>query len=306
MAQEFSYGGQAVIEGVMMRGSRALAVAVRAPDGSIVLHEEPVSAALYRGPISKIPFVRGLTMLWDALGLGMRSLMFSANVAVGDEAEFSGPLAWGTIAVSLTLGVGLFFVAPAAAADGLQTLTGLQSALLGNLVEGIIRLIIVVGYIWLIGRIRDVQRLFAYHGAEHKTINAYESGARLEPVAVMAFPKEHARCGTAFLLIVILISILLFAVLGRPPLLIRLASRVVLIPVIAGIAYEYLRFTARYRHNPLVRLLIRPNLALQRLTTREPTAYMLAVAIVALERVLAAERAGMDEPVAETSAVEAA
>jgi uncharacterized protein YqhQ len=306
MAQEFSYGGQAVIEGVMMRGSRALAVAVRAPDGSIVLHQEPVNAALYRGPISKIPFVRGLTMLWDALGLGTRSLMFSANVAVGDEAEFSGPLAWGTIAFSLTLGVGLFFVAPAAAADGLHALTGLQSALLGNLVEGVIRLIIVVGYIWLIGRMKDVQRLFAYHGAEHKTINAYEGGARLEPQAVMAYPKEHARCGTAFLLIVILISILLFAVLGRPPLLIRLASRVVLIPVIAGIAYEYLRFTARYRHNPLVRLLSRPNLALQRLTTREPTAYMLAVAIVALERVLAAERAGMDEPVTEPSAVEAA
>jgi uncharacterized protein YqhQ len=306
MAQEFSYGGQAVIEGVMMRGSRALAVAVRAPDGSIVLHQEPVNAALYRGPISKIPFVRGLTMLWDALGLGTRSLMFSANVAVGDEAEFSGPLAWGTIAFSLTLGVGLFFVAPAAAADGLHALTGLQSALLGNLVEGVIRLIIVVGYIWLIGRMKDVQRLFAYHGAEHKTINAYEGGARLEPQAVMAYPKEHARCGTAFLLIVILISILLFAVLGRPPLLIRLASRVVLIPVIAGIAYEYLRFTARYRRNPLVHLLIRPNLALQRLTTHEPTPDMLEVAIAALERVLAAERAEMGEPVAETSSVEAA
>jgi uncharacterized protein YqhQ len=306
MAQEFSYGGQAVIEGVMMRGSRALAVAVRAPDGSIVLHQEPVNAALYRGPISKIPFVRGLTMLWDALGLGTRSLMFSANVAVGDEAEFSGPLAWGTIALSLALGVGLFFVVPAAAADGLHTLTGLQSALLGNLVEGVIRLIIVVGYIWLIGRMKDVQRLFAYHGAEHKTINAYEGGARLEPGAVMAYPKEHARCGTAFLLIVILISILLFAVLGRPPLLIRLASRVVLIPVIAGIAYEYLRFTARYRHNPLVHLLIRPNLTLQRLTTHEPTPDMLEVAIAALERVLAAERAEMGEPVAETSAAEAA
>jgi uncharacterized protein YqhQ len=306
MAQEFSYGGQAVIEGVMMRGSRALAVAVRAPDGNIVLHEEPVNAALYRGPISKIPFVRGLTMLWDALGLGTRSLMFSANVAVGDEAEFSGPLAWGMVALSLALGVGLFFVVPAAAADGLHVLTGLQSALLGNVVEGVIRLVIVVGYIWLIGRMKEAQRLFAYHGAEHKTINAYEGGVRLEPGAVMAFPKEHARCGTAFLLIVVLISILLFAVLGRPPLLIRLASRIALIPVIAGIAYEYLRFTARYRRNPLVRLLIRPNLALQRLTTREPTPDMLEVAIAALERVLAAERAKMGEPAAETSAVEAA
>jgi uncharacterized protein YqhQ len=219
----------------------------------------------------------------------MRALMFSADVAVGDEADFGGPIAWGTMAFSLALAIGLFFLVPAAIVDGLHALTGMGSPLAGNLTEGIIRLVFVIGYIWLIGRIPDIQRLFQYHGAEHKTINAYEDGAPLTPESVARYPREHPRCGTGFLLVVVVISVLLFSLLGRPPLLLRLASRVALIPVVAGIAYEYIRLTARHMDNPVVRLLVRPQLALQRLTTREPSPDMLEVGITALRHVLAAE-----------------
>ncbi|GAB4470196.1 MAG: DUF1385 domain-containing protein [Anaerolineae bacterium] len=289
MAQRFNYGGQAVIEGVMMRGSRGFAVAVRDPEGQIVIHEEPISSSLYNGFWSRVPFVRGLGLLWDSLGLGMRALTFSADVAVGEEAEFSGPVAWGTIALSLVLGVALFFLAPAAAADGLHGLFGIESAFLGNLLEGVIRLIVVLAYIWGIGRMAEIQRVFQYHGAEHKTINAYEAGEPLTPESVARFPLEHPRCGTGFLLVVVVISVLVFALLGRPPIWLRLLSRVVLVPVIAGIAYEYIRFLARHLDKLWARILVQPQLWLQRLTTREPTPDMLEVGIAALERVLAAE-----------------
>jgi len=290
MEKSLNYGGQAVIEGVMMRGSYGFAVAVRDPEGRIVVHEEQITSALYNGFWARVPFVRGLGLLWDSLGLGMRALTFSADVAMGEEAEFSGPLAWGTIAVSLALGIGLFFLAPAAAADLLHQLTGAVSPLVGNLIEGLIRLVIVIGYIWLIGRIPDIQRVFQYHGAEHKTINAYEDGAPLTPESVTRYPLEHPRCGTGFLLVVVAVSILVFALFGRPPILIRLVSRVVLVPVIAGIAYEYIRFLARHMQNPIARILVKPQLWLQRLTTRPPTSDMLEVSIQALEHVLAAEQ----------------
>ncbi len=274
-----SYGGQAVLEGVMMRGTRALAVACRAPDQKIVLHTQPLNA-IYRGAFSKIPFVRGLLGLYDALGLGFQSLSFSANVAGGEEVKFEGPVAWGTIAVSLAFGLGLFFVAPAALAQAGETWLGLQP-FLSNLLEGLIRLSLIVGYLWLIGFMPDIKRLFGYHGAEHKTINAFEAGAELTPASVAKFPLEHPRCGTAFLLTVVLFSIVLFTLLGPLPGWLRLLSRVALIPVIAGIAFEYIRFTARHLTNPLVKLLIVPNLLLQRLTTREPDEQMLEVAITA-------------------------
>jgi uncharacterized protein YqhQ len=290
MAEKFNYGGQAVIEGVMMRGTQSVAVAVRDPAGEIVIHEQPINAALYRGSISKIPFARGLSLLWDSLGLGFRALTYSADIAIGDEGSFSGPVAWGTVAISVVLSISLFFLAPAAAADGLHRLTGLDAPLLGNLVEGLIRLGLVIGYIWLIGRMADVQRIFAYHGAEHKTINAYEDSAPLTPASVARYPLAHPRCGTGFLLVVVAISVLIFSLLGRPPILIRLASRIILIPVIAGVAYEYIRLMARHIEKPFVRLLITPQLALQRLTTREPSPDMLQVSIAALERVLAAEQ----------------
>jgi uncharacterized protein YqhQ len=317
--KQFSYGGQAVIEGVMMRGAHTAAVAVRNPKGQIEIHEQSLNAALYRGRISKTPFLRGLVLLWDALGLGTRALMWSADKAMGEEdVSFNGPLGWGTVAVSLLLGIGLFFLLPTAAASGLENLFGLNvppaqveelpgtdgmvsgvaspsegvdlRPFVVNVLEGFVRLGLVVGYIWAIGRIPDVKRLFGYHGAEHKTINAYEAGAELAPEVVAQYPIEHPRCGTAFLLTVVFVSVLVFSVLGRPPFLILLLSRIVLIPVIAGIAYEIIRFTAKNMHNPIVRAIVAPNLALQHLTTRQPDLAMIEVAIVAFKRVLVSEQ----------------
>ena len=293
-AKPFNYGGQAVIEGVMMRGSHMAAVAVRDPKGRIHLHTEPLNPRIYSGPIARTPFLRGLIMLWDALGLGIRSLMFSANVALGEEeAKFEGPIAWGTVAVSLSLGIGLFFLLPAAVGKWLAGPLGLGT-LATNLLEGLIRLLLLIGYIWAIGFMPDVRRLFAYHGAEHKTINAYEAGAPLTPDSVARFPLEHPRCGTAFLLTVVVLSILMFSLVGNPGLWLRLVSRILLIPVVAGLAYEFIRFTARHIQNPIIRAIVAPNLALQRLTTREPDAAMLEVAIAAFERVLESE--GLNQP----------
>lgn len=288
---KFNYGGQAVLEGVMMRGQHIFAVAVRDPNGQIVLHKGPVPAALYRGRVSKTPFVRGVVGLWDALGLGIRALMWSADVALGEEeVNFNGPLGWATVAFSLLFAVGLFFVLPGALSSGLQHLLQLEgSPFLVNVLEGVIRLTILIGYISLVGLLPDMRRVFGYHGAEHKTINAYEAGAELKPEIVQRYPIEHPRCGTAFLLIVVLVSILVFSILGRPPLLLLIVSRVLLIPVVAGIAYEVLRWTARNMHKPWVRVIVKPNLALQHLTTRQPTIEMIEVAIKAFKAVLASE-----------------
>jgi len=286
---EMNYGGQAVMEGVMMRGTKALAVAVRQPDGNIILHTEPLDPKIYASRLAKIPFLRALTSLWDTLVLGIRTLMWSAETALGpDEAvQFSGPVAWGTVAVSFILGIGLFFVVPLLLARLIDR--SVPSAVLSNLLEGTIRLIIFVLYLWAIGRMGEIRRVFAYHGAEHKTINAYEAGAELTPAEVARFSTAHYRCGTAFLLSVLVISILVFSLLGRPPLVWAIVSRVLLIPVVAGIAYEYIKFTNRHRDNALVRAMAAPNLALQRLTTREPEPAMLEVSITALKRVLEAE-----------------
>jgi uncharacterized protein YqhQ len=293
--RELNYGGQAVMEGVMMRGSKAMSVAVRQPDGEIVIHTEPLSAHIYTGKISKIPFLRALTSLWDVLVLGIRTLMFSANVALADEedVEFSGPVAWGTVIVSFAIAIGVFFVGPLLLVGVIDRY--IESAFLSNVVEGVLRLALFVAYIWAIGRVPDIARVFSYHGAEHKTINAYESGAELTPEQVSKYSTAHYRCGTAFLLSVMVISILVFALLGRPPMGLRILSRIVLIPLVAGVAYEYIRFTNRYRENPIIRAIAKPNLALQSLTTREPDTSMLEVAIAALKRVLETEQ-GLAQP----------
>jgi uncharacterized protein YqhQ len=289
--KELNYGGQAVMEGVMMRGSKAMAVAVRQPDGEIAIHTEQLNPKIYAGALSRVPFLRALTSLWDGLVLGIRTLMYSAEVALGpeEEVEFSGPIAWGTVIVSFAVGIGIFFVGP-------LLLVGLvdqyiESAFLSNILEGVIRMVLFVVYIWLIGFIPDIRRVFAYHGAEHKTINAYESGAELTPTEVARYSTAHYRCGTAFLLSVMVISILIFALLGRPPMLLRILSRIMLIPVVAGVAYEYIKFTNRYRSSRIIRAIAAPNLALQKLTTREPDAKMLEVAITALQCVLETEHA---------------
>ena len=322
---KFSYGGQAVIEGVMMRGAHSMAVAVRDPNGQIVIHEQPLSARLYRGRIARTPFLRGLIGLWDALGLGIRALMWSADVALDEEEDisFNGPIGWATIAVSLLIGIGIFFLLPTAAATGIGNLLGLSTAaheivvddqgnefevvsensnflayealpigldaFLINLIEGVVQLSILVVYIWFVGRTTDGRRIFSYHGAEHKTINAYEAGDELEPGIVSRYPIEHPRCGTAFLLTVVFVSVLLFSLIGRPPFALLILSRVLFIPVIAGVAYEFLKYTASNLHKPWIRFMIKPNLALQHLTTNEPSLDMIEVAIVSFKRVLLSE-----------------
>lgn len=288
------YGGQAVIEGVMMRGKGAFAVAVRDPHTQeIVVHTEPLNQRIYNSAISRTPFLRGLTLLWDALGLGMKALMFSAEIAddetQSDEKQknpseiFKQPAMIGTVLFSIALSIGLFIALPAALAG--LVVNSQEANLLSNALEGIARLVIVIGYIWGIGLMPDIQRVYAYHGAEHKTINAFEAGAQLTPTEVKRFPLEHPRCGTGFLLTVVLISIVLFSFLPPLGILLRILSRILLVPLIAGVAYEFLRFTARHQDKPLIRAITKPNMALQKLTTREPDLEMLAVAIKAFDEV---------------------
>ena len=282
-----NYGGQAVIEGVMMRGAKAVAIAMRDPQQNIVIHTEELGG-IYKSSLTKIPFLRGLVILWDALGLGMRALTISANLQTGEDEKLEGPALYLTLGVSLALGVALFFLVPAGAAHLLEYFFDLNSWW-SNLVEGVARLALLVGYIWAIGLMPDVKRVYAYHGAEHKTINAFEAGAELTPEVVADYPLEHARCGTAFLLTLVLISVLVFSLLGPMPLGWKLLSRVLFIPVIAMLAYEYIRWTANHLDSPFVRALIKPNLALQRLTTREPSPEILEVGIAAFNAMRAAE-----------------
>lgn len=336
---KFSYGGQAVIEGVLMRGANTAAIAVRNPQGQIVIHEQPLNKTLYRGRIARTPFLRGLVGLWDAMGLGTRALMWSADVALSEEEEkqkstFDGPIGFATIAFSLLIGIGLFFLLPTTAATGIGNLLGITSsnnaavvetvegeatapdttsppvsqentseqgfifyealpigweATIINFIEAVIQLGILIVYISVIGQMKDVKRLFGYHGAEHKTINAYEAGAELTPENVSQYPIEHPRCGTAFLLTVVFVSVFVFSLLGRPPFIWLIISRVVLIPVIAGISYELLKWSASNMHRPWVRVIVKPNLMLQHLTTREPDLHMIEVAITSFKRVLLSE-----------------
>jgi uncharacterized protein YqhQ len=326
---QFSYGGQAVIEGVLMRGANDFAVAVRDPEGKIVVHKQPLNKALYKGFVARTPFLRGIIGLWDAMGLGTKALMWSADVALGEDEEttFGGAIGFITIAVSLIFGIGLFFLLPTTAATGIGSILGItsstdESAIIGdgtavaaagategdgqlfifyealpvgwqataiNFIESAIQLGLLIGYIGLISRMEDVKRLFSYHGAEHKTINAYEAGAELTPEIVSKYPIEHPRCGTAFLLTVVFVSVIVFSLIGRPPFLWLILSRVVFIPVIAGISYELLRWSANNIDKPIVRLIVTPNLMLQHLTTREPNLDMIEVAIVSFQHVLASE-----------------
>ncbi len=281
------YGGQAVIEGVMMRGERSMAIAVRQPDGGIRVKSQSLGG-VYVGPVRRIAVLRGVIVLWETLALGMRALVFSSEVAAGiapeDEEEPGPGYIWLIAGVMLVLTAAVFFVAP-------LLLTGwLNSRLNGSLVvlvEGVLRLAMLLGYIWGIGFIPDIRRVFAYHGAEHRTINAWEAGAPLEVASVRRFSNEHARCGTAFLLTVAVVSLVLFVALGTPSWWWRIASRVLLIPVIAAVSYEIIRLSGAYGRFRLVRWISRPSLALQALTTRDPDDSQIEVAIRALREVLA-------------------
>jgi uncharacterized protein YqhQ len=297
MSETRIYGGQAVMEGVMMRGRRNMAVAVRAQNGEIAVYQEPLKMGKWTERARPLPFVRGVFMLWDTMVLGMRSLVFSANVGLIEgnvkenkeaaEDDLTGTALWVTVGVSILFSIALFFVLPLAITGFLDRY--IASDTLSNVVEGIIRLAILVGYMLLIGRMNDIKRVFSYHGAEHKTINAYEAGDALTVENVRKHSISHPRCGTGFLLVVVLLSIFVFALLGRPDWFWRISSRIFLVPVIAAMAYEFIKLTAQYYENTLVRILVAPSMALQRLTTRPPDDGMLEVAIVSFKQVQAAE-----------------
>ena len=274
-----AYGGQALMEGVLMRGSHYLSAAVRDPSGQIVIKSEKLTG-IYTSKITKIPFLRGLVILWDSLGLGTKYLTYSANIQTGEDEKIEGPAMTLTLVVSFAIAIGLFFLAPAGVVQLIEKWLHL-TPFVGNLLEGLIRLLLVIGYMWGIGKMADIHRVFMYHGAEHKTINAFESGSELTPEKVASFSLQHPRCGTGFVLIVVIFSVIIFAILGHLTIWWRLASRVLLLPLIIMLAYEYMRFTANHLDNKFIKALAAPNLAMQKLTTAEPTLDILEVAIAA-------------------------
>ena len=286
--KKFYYGGQAVVEGVMMRGRKTMVIAVRRPNGSLAMDTQTLPA-LYSGWLRRTPLVRGVIVLIEAMALGVKALLYSTNVSLEEEGEkVSGGAAGLMVTLSLALSVGLFFIAP-------LFLTGLfnfQSSLVFHLVDGVIRIAIFITYLRMMSFSPDIRRVFGYHGAEHKTVNAYEADAPLEIEAVKKYSTVHPRCGTSFLFIVLFISIIVFALTGlRSPWLMVL-SRVILIPVIAALSYEFIYFGARHSHNILVRIILTPGLWLQALTTREPDNSQLEVALTALQKVVEIETSG--------------
>lgn len=299
MPQPFYYGGQALIEGVLIRGQRNVRMAVRRPDGGI--WTGPLSLnPLMSGWLRRVPLVRGVLVLAEALLMGMRGLNRSAEIAMADPD--APPVADGelpqvgraervsmgiTMAIALVVGIGVFFLLPLFGARSLDSY--IESSIVSNVLEGLIRLALLVGYIWLIGHLRDVKRVFAYHGAEHMTIHAYEHGRPLEPEEIEQFPTAHPRCGTAFLLTVVLVSVLVFALVGRPALVWAVASRIALVPVIAAVSYEFLRFSGAHSDRAWAQVMAFPGLMLQKLTTRWPDRSQIEVAVAAMNSTLAAD-----------------
>ncbi len=289
---DFFYGGQALIEGVMMRGRTTVAMSVRPPSGEIQTMSEALPAALSADRrLIRIPLLRGMFLLYETLVIGTRMLMRSASIAAeGEDVELGRGTIVLTVVVSLSFAIGLFFLLPLFLSTFAEGAT--DSDILANAVEGLIRLVIFIAYIALIGMMSDIKRVFAYHGAEHKAISAYEADRPLTPDEVDAFGTAHTRCGTTFILIVVVISIFFFSLVPRSgvPLPLLFLSRIVLVPIIAGFAYELVRFGARHYGSPLVRALYAPGLWLQSLTTRPPDRAMLEVSIASLESCLASDR----------------
>lgn len=293
--QRFSYGGQAVLEGVMMRGRRQATVAVRRPDGDIALKHLPIDT-VRDAAWHKLPIIRGLVSLREAFTIGKQALDFSATVAIDDEGEQVSPvMQWVVFIVALAIGVGIFVVLPSLIANVAGTMGA--PILVREVIEGLINLVLVVAYIFVISRLRDIQRVFGYHGAEHKVINAYEAGAPLTVEAVRGFSRIHPRCGTSFLVIAALIGFVIFLSVSGLPLWQRVGARIVLIPVVAAVAFEFLRLAAANYHRPWVQRILAPTLATQYLTTREPDDAMIATAIMALLPVLAADGKSPAQPV---------
>ncbi len=294
--EKINVGGQAVIEGVMMRAPRSVAIAVRRPSGEIVVKKELVVPLSERYPVVKLPIVRGAVALFSSLVIGIKALNFSANEAMVEEekeekakgkgGELSSWAMAGTMAVAFGFGICLFFLFPLYLTKLLTPVIGTNNIVF-NLVDGVIRVIVFLLYIWGISRMEDIQRVFQYHGAEHKSIFAFEAGEELTVENVRRYSRLHPRCGTSFLLIVMLVSIAVFSLIPKLwPFYLKAGSRVVLLPLIAGISYEFLKWSAKNDSHPFVKLIIAPGLGLQRLTTREPDDSQLEVAIRSMNEAL--------------------
>ncbi|HEY0443632.1 MAG TPA: DUF1385 domain-containing protein [Candidatus Limnocylindrales bacterium] len=284
----FAYGGQALIEGVLMRGRDSIAVAFRHPDGRIVWATERLDAGFHGTRWSRLPFIRGLVVLYETLIVGTRWLVRSASLqAAGDGVELGKGTVATMLAITLLGAVGVFFLLPLFIAS--VTTGGIENGLVQHLVEGLIRVAIFLGYLVVIAQMPDIRRVFQYHGAEHMTIHALEANDPLVPATVRRHPTAHPRCGTEFLVVVIALSIVAFALVGRQTPLVMIGSRILLIPVIAAVGYEILKFGARHRGNAIVRTIMYPGILVQMITTRQPTDDMLEVAIVSMEQALAAD-----------------
>jgi uncharacterized protein YqhQ len=295
----FNYGGQALIEGVLMRGRDAIAVAFRHPDGRIVWASEPLTSGPHGWRLAKAPLVRGLIVLYETLVVGTRWLIRSASLqASGEGLELGKGSVALMLLITLVLGVGLFFLLPLFVAS--VAAANVEAGWVQHLIEGLVRVGIFLGYLVVVSRTSDIRRVFEYHGAEHKTIHALEHGDPLTIDAVQRYPTAHPRCGTEFLVVVIILSILMFSLVGRQDAVVMVGSRIVLIPVIAALGYELLRLGARYRANPIVKALMAPGILVQMITTKQPADDQVEVAIVSMEQALAADGeavpAGSDQP----------
>ena len=288
------YGGQAVVEGVMMRGQDHWAVAVREPNGSLYVESHDIDSIAARQPIWRKPFFRGMVVLGQSLKIGVRALLIASNHATEEEEQLSSRQVGISLTIAVVAFVAIFVLGPTSLFVWLENTLGIHGVVV-NIAEGVFRVALFVGYLWLIGRTKDIHRVFEYHGAEHKTIAAFEHGVELVPDRIDTYPKEHVRCGTNFLIIVMIVTVFVFSLFGTPGLVWRLLSRVIAIPIIAGLAYEALRLGAKYPESLFMRALMRPGIWLQKITTQEPDRGQIEVAVASFREVLRREtEAGAD------------
>ena len=278
------YGGQAVVEGVMMRGQDHWAVAVREPSGHVHVESHDIDSIASRQAIWRKPFFRGMVVLGQSLRIGVRALMIASNHATEEEEQLSSRQVGVSLTIALLVFMAVFVLGPTSLFVWLEGKLGIDGIVV-NVAEGVFRVMLFVGYLWLIGRTRDIHRVFEYHGAEHKTIAAFEHDDELVPDRIDAYPKEHVRCGTNFLIIVMVITVFVFSLFGTPGLVWRLGSRVIAIPIIAGIGYEALRLGAKYPDSLAMRAMMRPGIWLQKITTQEPDASQIEVALASFSEV---------------------
>jgi uncharacterized protein YqhQ len=295
--KKYNYGGQAVIEGVMIRGRTSVVTAIRRPGGDIAYDVKP-APSIQQSWARRTPFIRGVVILIESMVLGIKSLMYSANIALEEEQEqISNKAIWGMIAFAAILAVGLFFIAPLFLTRLLNSY--LPNSVVFTVIEGLIRIAIFLIYLKFIGMMKDIKLVFSYHGAEHKAVNGFEAGAPMEVEAIKPYSRAHIRCGTSFLFLVLLIAIIVFALTGKQPLWIMILSRIVLLPVIMGIGYEVIYLGARHTNNWFMKIILWPGLLLQSMTTAEPDDRQLEVGIAAVKKAVEIDQA--EEAAAESA-----